>query len=270
MRVTTAAAFAIGLQLCSVACSKTSPSPVAPDARSNGVGGSDTAPAPLSETPPFNLEAILRPVNDGSGFGHVKFRQPKDDLEWIYLDVWVRDLAPNTTYLLQRAVDTQLDAICTGAGWLTLGQDNVTPGPIVTDANGTGHGGAVQERRRGGRAWRWFRHPLPRDSTVEFGDSARKRLLSLRACVSERARHRGRVEFSAPGGAIQLLVCSPPFSGSARRVRARVCLMAWNSGWEPKRRGRRFSASRAQRTLRQFNSAAFWLYPCSWDPAEED
>ena len=55
-----------------------------------------------------------------------------------YLDVWVRDLAPNTTYLLQRAVDTELDGVCTGSGWLTLGKDNVTPGPIVTGANGTG------------------------------------------------------------------------------------------------------------------------------------
>jgi hypothetical protein len=91
------------------------------------------AAVPLSEAPPFNLEAILRAVGDGGGFGHVKFRQPKDNLEWIYLDVWVRDLAPNTTYLLQRATDNNLDGVCTSAGWLTLGKDNVTPGP-----NGTG------------------------------------------------------------------------------------------------------------------------------------
>ena len=136
MRVASAAVLAIGLQLCTMACSKSS-SPVAPDAQSNAAT-SVTMAAPLSETPPFNLEAILRPVGEGAGFGHVKFRQPKDNLEWIYLDVWVRDLAPNSTYLLQRAVDTQLDGVCTGAGWLTLGKDNVTPGPIVTDATGTG------------------------------------------------------------------------------------------------------------------------------------
>ncbi|MGI8917243.1 MAG: hypothetical protein ACR2H6_01485, partial [Pyrinomonadaceae bacterium] len=45
------------------------------------------------ETPSFNLEVILR----GEGFGHVKFRQPNDDARIIYLDVWLRDLAPNTS-----------------------------------------------------------------------------------------------------------------------------------------------------------------------------
>ncbi len=55
----------------------------------------------------------------------------------IYLDTWVRDLAPNTSYLLQRAVDTNVDGVCTSTGWLTLGK-GTTPQAIVTDQNGTG------------------------------------------------------------------------------------------------------------------------------------
>ena len=48
------------------------------------------------ETPSFNLEVVLR----GEGFGLVKFRQPNDEAFIVYLDVWLRDLAPNTSYLL--------------------------------------------------------------------------------------------------------------------------------------------------------------------------
>src|SRR6476659_3303945 len=61
------------------------------------------------ETPNFNLEVVLR----GEGFGLVKFRQPNDEAFIIHLDVWLRDLAPNTSYLLQRAVDTNVDDNCT-------------------------------------------------------------------------------------------------------------------------------------------------------------
>jgi hypothetical protein len=87
-----------------------------------------------AEEPPFNLEAILR----GDGFGLVKFRQTTNPTQNIVnLDVWVRDLLPNTSYSLQRAVDTTLDLVCTGTSWLTLGQ-GVTPQPIVTDDTGTG------------------------------------------------------------------------------------------------------------------------------------
>jgi hypothetical protein len=85
------------------------------------------------ETPNFNLEVVLR----GEGFGLVKFRQPNDDAFIIYLDVWVRDLAPNTSYLLQRAVDTNVDDNCTSTSWLTLGK-GLTPQSITTDATGTG------------------------------------------------------------------------------------------------------------------------------------
>ncbi len=85
------------------------------------------------ETPSFNLEVILR----GEGFGLVKFRQPNDDARIIYLDVWLRDLAPNTSYQLQRATDTNVDDDCTGTNWLTLGK-GTSAQSITTDANGAG------------------------------------------------------------------------------------------------------------------------------------
>lgn len=86
------------------------------------------------ETPPFNLEAVLR--GDGGGFGLVKFRQPNDGEAIIYLDTWVRDLEPNTSYVLQRAVDTNLDGECTGTAWLTLGK-GLVPQTLTTDDRGT-------------------------------------------------------------------------------------------------------------------------------------
>jgi hypothetical protein len=89
------------------------------------------------ETPPFNLEVILRAVDGGQGFGHVRFRQPNDDAKIVYLDTWVRDLAPNHSYVLQRAVDTVLDGTCTGTAWLTLGK-GLVPQAITTDEGGTG------------------------------------------------------------------------------------------------------------------------------------
>jgi hypothetical protein len=79
------------------------------------------------------VEVILR----GDGFGHVKFRQPNDDAAIVYLDTWVRGLAPNSEYVLQRAVDTSVDDDCTSTVWLTLGQ-GLEPQSIVTDAQGTG------------------------------------------------------------------------------------------------------------------------------------
>lgn len=90
------------------------------------------------DTPNYNLEVILRPVGSGDGFGHVKFRERKNDEPLIvYLDVWVRDLEPNTEYLLQRAVDSNLNGSCTGTVWLTLGK-GLVPQSITTDENGTG------------------------------------------------------------------------------------------------------------------------------------
>jgi hypothetical protein len=98
--------------------------------------------------PHFNLEVILRSVNgnggeedkgdgEGESFGHIKFRQDPDVAKIITLDVWVRGLNPNHNYLLQRAVDTNLDGNCTGTAWLTLGK-GLTPQSILTDDEGTG------------------------------------------------------------------------------------------------------------------------------------
>ena len=89
-------------------------------------------------TPNFNLEAQLRPVASGSdGFGLVKFRQPKDADKIVLLDVWVRDLAPSHSYLLQRATDSNVNDDCTGTNWLTLGR-GLVPQAITTDDRGTG------------------------------------------------------------------------------------------------------------------------------------
>ena len=90
-------------------------------------------------TPNFNLEAILRPDAGGpdNGFGLVKFRQPKDADKIVYLDVWVRDLAPNHRFALQRATDSTVNDDCTGTNWLTLGQ-GLVPAAITTDERGTG------------------------------------------------------------------------------------------------------------------------------------
>jgi len=85
------------------------------------------------ETPSFNLEVVLR----GEGFGLVKFRQPNDGAFIVNLDVWVRDLLPNTSYLLQRAVDTIVDDDCTSTNWLTLGRGTQAQS-ITTDETGTG------------------------------------------------------------------------------------------------------------------------------------
>lgn len=107
-----------------------------------GCGTDNTAPTGLlapsqskawgPETPNFNLEVVLR----GDGFGLVKFRQLNDDPFIIHLDTWVRDLEPNTAYVLQRAADRNLDGICSGS-WLTLGK-GLVPQSITTDDRGTG------------------------------------------------------------------------------------------------------------------------------------
>jgi hypothetical protein len=70
----------------------------------------------------------------------VKFRQAgNDDVQRIDLGVWVRDLAPNTEYFLQRAVDTNLNGLCTGTSWLTLGLGTaLPPQSITTDDRGAG------------------------------------------------------------------------------------------------------------------------------------
>ena len=104
-------------------------------ATSQAVAGPPWGP----ETPNFNLEAILRPAAGGpdNGFGLVKFRQPNDANKIVYLDVWVRNLSPNQSYRLQRAVDMNVNDDCTGTNWLTLGQ-GLAPRAITTNDRGTG------------------------------------------------------------------------------------------------------------------------------------
>jgi hypothetical protein len=127
--------LAIGcLPVLAMGCSDPGPGLTAPAVAGNGAAQvAASKPSPAAEQPPFNLEAILR----GDGFGLVKFRQERDPTHNIVnLDVWVRGLAANTSYSLQRATDTALDDVCTGTNWLTLGEGS-TPHPVVTDATGT-------------------------------------------------------------------------------------------------------------------------------------
>jgi len=113
-----------------------------------GCANSDSTTAPITtahsldlqraaswgpESPPFNNEIILR----GDGFGLVKFRQPNDGDRIVYLDTRLMRLSPNTAYLLQRAVDANVNDDCTGSAWLTLGK-GTTPQSITTDARGAG------------------------------------------------------------------------------------------------------------------------------------
>lgn len=105
-------------------------------AATSGAKGS----ARVDPKPHLNLEVILRPVDNLSdgGFGHVRFRQPSGDgKQVVYLDTWVRDLAPNSSYQLQRAVDTTVDESCTSVSWLTLGA-GLMPLAIASDDRGTG------------------------------------------------------------------------------------------------------------------------------------
>lgn len=131
-RTSGSCSVAIGLAFLVGGCAR--PGPAAP----TPVGAvASVAVVAAPATPPFNLQAVLRDVNDGPGFGLVKFRQPKDGELVIYLDVWVRDLRPGAEYLLQRAVDTQVDGNCPSTAWLTLGR-GLTPEAIVTDGRGFG------------------------------------------------------------------------------------------------------------------------------------
>lgn len=142
MRVVSMASLVIAA-LAATACQEGPTSPRAPSVRE-----SVSADRSTGDTPNYNLEVLLRPctadvtgcVVGGDGFGHVKFRQAgNDDAERIDLGVWVRDLAPNTEYFLQRATDTNLNGTCTGANWLTLGKGPaLPPQSITTDDKGTG------------------------------------------------------------------------------------------------------------------------------------
>ncbi len=129
---------AVALAAAACAPDATAPRPNTESSRGDLRLSDASAGAPWGpEKPPFNLEASRRAPPDGDGFGRVKFRQPNDADRIVYLDVSVRDLVPNTDYVLQRAVDVTVDDDCTGTNWLTLGR-GATPEAITTDAQGTG------------------------------------------------------------------------------------------------------------------------------------
>ncbi len=85
--------------------------------------------------PNYDLDVVLRGAEGANG--EIKFRQPNDPEIVIHLDTRICGLTPNTSYLLQRAVDTNLDGNCTSTTWLTLGK-GLTPQAIVTDKKGSG------------------------------------------------------------------------------------------------------------------------------------
>jgi hypothetical protein len=90
---------------------------------------------PVPGTPFNKIQIILDDVTGGSGFGHIKFSQPRDADKIAYLDTRVVNLAPSHEYLLQRAVDTTVDDVCTSTAWLTLGKGSA-PQSITTDDHG--------------------------------------------------------------------------------------------------------------------------------------
>ncbi len=87
------------------------------------------------EKDPYNLDITLT----GSGIekGSISFRQDPDSARIITLDTKGEQLQPNHEYLLQRAVDTQIDGNCTGTSWLTLGKGLISRS-IFTNPYGKG------------------------------------------------------------------------------------------------------------------------------------
>ncbi|MEO6219502.1 MAG: hypothetical protein ABIO81_03675 [Ginsengibacter sp.] len=83
----------------------------------------------------YNLEVNLK--GEGNRSGHIHFRQDRDAAKIITLDIKVHHLKPNHEYLLQRAVDTNLDGNCTSTSWLTLGHGLLAQA-IVTNDKGNG------------------------------------------------------------------------------------------------------------------------------------
>ena len=130
-----AALIASTLTLLSACSDRSAPTDLARSSPGNALSINPSVSGPA--TPPFNDEIILRDVTGAGGFGHVKFRQPKDEDKIVYLDTWVRDLLPNTSYQLQRATDVNVNDDCSGTNWLTLGKGSVAQS-IATDDRGTG------------------------------------------------------------------------------------------------------------------------------------
>lgn len=122
---------AIAASILLAACAENPVTPITSEA-TRGTGAA-MAQSLGPASPNFNLDVILT----GQGVGLVKFRQLIAGTGRINLDIGVSGLAPNTSYLLQRAVDTVVDENCTSTAWLTLGK-GLQPQSITTDATGTG------------------------------------------------------------------------------------------------------------------------------------
>ncbi len=86
-------------------------------------------------TDPYNLDVNLN--GTGNVKGSIMFRQDPDTLKIVILETKIEQLQPNHEYLLQRAVDTQIDGNCTSTAWLTLGK-GLTQRSIFTDPYGKG------------------------------------------------------------------------------------------------------------------------------------
>lgn len=87
--------------------------------------------------PYYNLNVFLQGESRKAN-GFIGFRQLKNETQMIHLYTWIHGLEPNTSYVLQRAVDTELDGNCTSNSWLTLGE-GLAPKSIVTNRGGSGY-----------------------------------------------------------------------------------------------------------------------------------
>src|SRR2546423_9626758 len=133
------AALVVSLAVVATACHEASTAPHVISANTSIAADRSTG-----DTPNYNLEVILRPPCNadlehcpiaGDGFGHVKFRQSgNDNVQRIDLGVWVRGLTPDTEYFLQRAVDTNLNGVCSSTSWLPLGVGKALPAQSITPA----------------------------------------------------------------------------------------------------------------------------------------
>lgn len=96
----------------------------------------DIAKPYSTQTPNYNLNVYFKGAT-AAICGYVEFRQVADGAQFIHLDTWVHGLEPNTSYVLQRAVDTTIDGNCSSTAWLTLGKGLVAQS-IDTDTKGSG------------------------------------------------------------------------------------------------------------------------------------
>ena len=88
--------------------------------------------------PLYDLDVPLHSEGKNAGVGFIKFRQNPDAARVITLDTWVKNLLPNHSYLLQRAVNPIADITgCSSNSWLTLGE-GLQPKSIITNSHGEG------------------------------------------------------------------------------------------------------------------------------------